>query len=63
MITGTVPLAALPATEPTVVDRAALVGAAAAGPAPAETAASVSAEHTPADTSAPEKTLPLPRIQ
>jgi hypothetical protein len=32
-------------------------------PAPAEIAASVSAEQTPADTSAPEMTLPLPRIQ
>src|ERR1700728_4869580 len=73
MMTGWVPLAparvtvlATGADRPAATDCAAppapvpITTVAAAGPAPAVTA---SAEHTPAATSAPEMTLPLPRIQ
>src|SRR5580693_4316600 len=66
MMTGTLPLAPVrvPVGVPVrvTVPVARAVGAAVAGPA-AETPASVSAVQTPADTSAPEMTLPLPRIQ
>jgi hypothetical protein len=71
MMTGWVPLAPARVTLPvTGADRAAAadcaapsVAAAAAGPAPAEAAATASAEHTPAAASAPEMTLPLPRME